>query len=540
MIQTETQIGWQDYLAIVLRRRTYFLIPCLAIVLVAMVWGMFLPKIYRAETIMLVQDQNVTNPLISGLAVSTPVGERLRTLKEELLGWTSLSRLVTELKLDKHAKSPIAFETLVKRLQNDINVRMRGNDLISISYEDEDPKLAQTLVNTITNIYMDRNVEAQSAETETAIGVIEEEMKVYTKKLEDSERALREFKELYVTQMPVASQLNEQIVGLEVSLAQLLVENTEEHPTVVQVKRHIEDLKRKRNEEISRVITTALVKGTDPAIYQDLAKSLESSPAPSDDPTVRAAKEAYQAWVNRLDNNTMAPPDTSHVQVVTVTPAQAGKPLELSSDSASISLGPREEQELTRLTRDYEVHSQTYQHMQERLERAKITQRLGKIDEGAKFKILEPARLPLRPVRPNMPKIFFFSLLFGVFVGAGVAFAHVCLPSVTRSGVCGNLNPAVRHPDGANIRSRVERQPRQRLPRHVPDPDVVLLIGDTDRHPRAVGREPCTLIGARRRRDRRLPALPVDPHQRPRRHTPLTRHVHQRSRPRHRRVHRSG
>ena len=434
MLQTDTQIGWQDYLAIIGRRRLFFILPCTIIVIGTMMVGMVLPKIYRAETILLVEDQNVINPLIQGLAVSTPVAERLRTLREELLSWTSLSRLVHELKLDEDAKSPSAFERLIKRLQQDIHVRMRGSDLVMISYEDRDPKLAQTLVNTITKVYTDRNIESQSAEAETAISFIESEMTVYKKALEDAERALREFKELYVMQMPVANQLNEQIVDREVKLAQLLIENTEAHPTVVEMRRQIEELKRHRNNEIKRVITTALSKGADPTIYQDLATALNEPLNPDEDakrnPTIRAAKEAYRAWVERLDT-TLAKQNEQpipQVQVVTTTKdpnstTGGGGGVEIiGSSTSSLSLGPREEQELARLTRDYDVHSKTYQQMQERLERAKITQRLGDSDEGTKFKMLEPARLPLHPVRPNLAKFFIFALFLGSLVGAGIAF----------------------------------------------------------------------------------------------------------------------
>lgn len=430
MIPAEMQVGWQDYLAIVLRRRWVFTVPLLAIMAISLIVGMFLPKFYRAETVMLVEEQNVMNPLIRGLAVATPVGYRLRTLREELLGWSSLSRLVHELKLDSHARSPLAFEQLIKRLQRDISVRMRGNNLIVISYEDQDPKLAQTIVNTITNIYMDRNVESQSAEAETAISFIQSEMDVYKTKLENAERALREFKELYAMQMPVATQLNDQIVELEVALARMLVENTELHPTVIQVRRHIQDLKEKRNAELKRVIVQAMARGSDPKIFEDFVAALDqpTTSGTGDDPKVRAAKEAYQAWVGRLDNsiatqagNGAAAPQ---VQVVAAAPAdgQPGAMPVVAGSMPLLSLAPREEQELARLTRDYEVYSGTYQHMQQRLERAKVTQRLGESDEGTKFKILEPARLPLRPVRPNLVKIFFFSLLLGAFVGAGCAF----------------------------------------------------------------------------------------------------------------------
>lgn len=425
MIQSETQIGWQDYLAIILRRRWFFAVPCIAIIVVSLIVGLFLQKIYRADTILMVQDQQVINPLIAGLAVSTPVGERMRVLREELLSWSSLSRLAHEMEMDRPAKHPYQFEQLIKRLQKNIIVGMRGRDLVMISYEDPNPELAQRLVNTITSIYLDRNVESQSAEAGTAISFLESELAVYQKTLEGVERALREFKELYVMQMPVATQLNEQVVRMEVSLAQLLVENTEQHPTVFQLRRQIEDLKNTRNQEIRRVIATALAKGADPKIYEDLAQALGEplGDAESSDPSIRAGRDAYQAWVKRMDSPVEPTPTTSPVGVVASPDGKTATTLQvMGSGSASVSLAPREEQELARLTRDYDVHSRTYQHMQERLQLAKVTQRLGESDEGTKFKILEPARLPLKPVRPDMVKIFFLSLLLGMFVGVGVAF----------------------------------------------------------------------------------------------------------------------
>ena len=429
MYQSETRVGWQDYLAIILRRRWFFVVPCAVVVALSLIVGMILPKVYRAETILMIQDQQVINPLIEGLAVSTPVGERLRTLREEILSWTSLSRLARELKLDKDATSPLAFEKMIKRLQSTIDVRMRGLDLVTVSYEDHDPVLSQMLVNTITTIYMQRNQESETAETGTAIQFIESEMAVYKKKLEDAEHALRDFKELYVMQMPVANQINEEVVNLEVQLAQLLVENTDAHPTVIQVRRHVDDLKKKRNEEIRRVIVAALAKGSDPRIYEDMAHALdEPAGGPDDkDPALRSAKEAYRAWVERLDSS-LAGGQAAPTQVQIVTSqgggaaGGAGSVGVIGTGNASISLGPREEQELARLTRDYNVYSETYQHMQQRLERAKVTQRLGESDEGSKFKVLEPARLPLRPARPDLAKIFIFSLLLGIFLGAGVAF----------------------------------------------------------------------------------------------------------------------
>ena len=60
--------------------------------------------------------------------------------------------------------------------------------------------------------------------------------------------------------------------------------------------------------------------------------------------------------------------------------------------------------------------------MQRRLERARITQRLGESDESTKFKVIEPARLPFKPVSPNLWLIFTSSLAAGVGVGICAVF----------------------------------------------------------------------------------------------------------------------
>ena len=466
MSQMPAQIGWQDYLAIILRRRWYFLLPCVGIVALALLVGFVMPRVYRAETVILAQEPNIMNPLINGLAVSTPVGERLRTLREEILGWTSLSRLVHELKLDRRTKNPVAFERRIKDLQQQIEVNLRGRDLIRISYEDTDPKLAQQVVNTISTIFLERNLASQASETDTAINFLNHELDGYKKKLEDSERTLRDFKELYATDMPVATELNAQIVQLQVQLAQLLIENTEEHPTVIETRRRVQELKERRNAEVKRFIATAVARGQDPGLSQDVLRVLDApSTQTSTDPKVRMAQEAYQAWVNRLDHPVPATSGGAP-QIAVIGQGEQGPRVEVvGAGPDTITMAPWQEQELKRLTRDYDVNASTYQHLQQRFEQAKITQRLGESDEGLKFKVLEPARLPLKPVKPNLIKISAFAFLLGLIVGVGTAFTAEYLDQSFQAAedaqavlgipVLGSISTIVTEQDLANRRERM-------------------------------------------------------------------------------------
>ena len=443
--QGSRELLWQDYVAVLVRRRWWFAIPCAVIVGVTMLVGLCLPKIYRAEAIVLVESPQIMNPLMSGVAVSTDMQQRMRVLVDQLLSWTSLGRLVKKLGLDRGIRTRGEFEGLISKLQRDIKVTFGGQgSLIRIQYDGANPHVTQDVVNTVTQVYLERNLEAETAEAETAIKFIESELTVYRHKLEESEQALREFKELHTMEMPVATQLNNQIINLEVQLAQLQVENTEEHPRVIESKRQIDELKRVRNEEIRRVIATAVTKGKNPELYRDLAQRLEAAAAPAakqaalaEDETVRSARQAYEMWVERLDSAAVKvvgqpAPTAQATQPVPAAGAQAPV-VAADAGAVALSLGPREEQELSRLQRGYDIHMRTYQEMQQRLELARITQRLGKSDEGTKFNIIEPARLPLGPVFPNLWLFCFGSLAVGLIVGTTAAFGIEYLDSAFQS-----------------------------------------------------------------------------------------------------------
>lgn len=441
--QQGRELLWQDYVAVLVRRRWWFTIPCATIVGITMLVGLSLPKIYRAGAIVLVENPQIMNPLMSGVAVATDVEQRMRFVVDQLLSWTSLSRLVKKLGLDRGIRTRAEFEGLITGLQRDIKVTFGGGgSLIRIKYAGPSPGLTQRVVNMVTEVYLERNLEAQTAETETAIKFIQSELTVYRQKLEEAEQALREFKELHTMEMPVATQLNNQVINLEVQLAQLLVENTEEHPRVIEVKRQIDELKRVRNGEIRRVIIAAVTKGQNPEIYRDLAPRLETvtsgaaQAAVAEDETVRTAREAYEMWVERLDNASVEVINPAHVpQPAQPVPGAVAQPPVVAADvgTVALSLGPRQEQEMSRLQRDYDIHMRTYQEMQERLELARITQRLGQSDEGTKFKIIEPARLPLAPVFPNLWLFFFGSLAVGLIVGTTAAFGIEYLDNAFQS-----------------------------------------------------------------------------------------------------------
>ncbi|MBI4387415.1 MAG: hypothetical protein HY582_00025 [Candidatus Omnitrophica bacterium] len=339
----------REYYYMLLRHKLYFFGAIFASMFIALILTFVLPKSYRAETVLLIQEEKFLNPLISGLAISPGMAERLRTLKEELLSWQRLTLLAEKLGMDKTTKNQYEYEQMIRSLRDHVSVKMKGHDIITIRFEGADPKQAQKIVQTLSDIIIQGNLASQNLEANSAIRFIEEQLEAYRTKLEKSEAELRTFQELYESTLPVASRLNDQLVNLKMQLNTLLIDNTEEHPEVIKTKQLIEDLQKQRDAQFN------------------LAK-------------------------------------------------EQGLDIDSKRYNEFTSVTPVHEQQLAKLQRNYAVNDQMYQSLLNRLETAKISQTLEQSDKGTKFFILEPARLPLKPVSPNK-----FMLLFGGFlVGLGL------------------------------------------------------------------------------------------------------------------------
>lgn len=91
---------------------------------------------------------------------------------------------------------------------------------------------------------------------------------------------------------------------------------------------------------------------------------------------------------------------------------------------------------------DIDVNKRIYQMLLERLETAKITQRLEASKEGTRYTIIEPPRLPLGPTKPNKIKVIFLGMILGGFAGTGLVFGREFLDQsfLDIEDAKGNLN----------------------------------------------------------------------------------------------------
>ena len=187
------------------------------------------------------------------------------------MSWPRIVQLVEELGLNKNKSSAQEFEALIGGIKKKIFVAMNSPDVIVISYSDQDPATAQKVVNTISDIFIRKNLTSQAEESNSATDFIRDQLDIYKKKLEVSEEAMRNFKETYGLQMPLAAQINTELARLEAELTTLLVDCTEEHPQVKELRANMKSLKEKRAQQVRLAAESANV---DAKEYIEVAESI--------------------------------------------------------------------------------------------------------------------------------------------------------------------------------------------------------------------------------------------------------------------------
>lgn len=345
----------REYYYMLLRHKLAFLLAIVVALSGATFVAVTSPKVFRAEMVLMTESESILQPLISGLAITPSAHARMRALKEQLLSWPKLSLLAEKLHLDKDAKNPVQYEAMINNLRETIAIKTRGNGILSISYEGGDPVKAQEVVKTLGTIIVDGSITSTNLQANSAILFLEEQTDAYRKKLEESEKKLRQFQEIYNYTLPLATRMNEQLVSLKMELQNLLIQNTELHPRVIQVRQLIEQTEQQRNEHFK------------------------------------------MAQASGIDINA-------------------------EEYTEMISSAPLQQQMMSKLRREYNVNNSLFQRLLSKLETAKLSQTLEESDKGLKFRVLEPARLPLKPVKPNKPLIMIAGILAGMGLGAGLVW----------------------------------------------------------------------------------------------------------------------
>ncbi|HEX3204204.1 MAG TPA: Wzz/FepE/Etk N-terminal domain-containing protein, partial [Nitrospiraceae bacterium] len=200
-----------DYLEVLKRRKWILVIWLVVGLLGAGITFLVMPKVYRSNTLILVESQKVPTDYIKPMAVDS-IESRIITIQQQILSRTLLQKIIEEYSLypDELRRQPI--EDVVDLMRRDIKIttvddRMHRNiQAFTISYDGYDPLLVMQVTNKLAAMFIGENLKVREQLVEGTSEFLDQELRRVKERLDLQEAEISRYKQKYVGQLPQQSE----------------------------------------------------------------------------------------------------------------------------------------------------------------------------------------------------------------------------------------------------------------------------------------------------------------------------------------------
>jgi succinoglycan biosynthesis transport protein ExoP len=458
--QNSEPLDMQRYLDVARRRYPHFLIAVFLGWVVA--WGAswILPPSYKSGTLILVEEPTMPKDYVTP-NINENLQDRLQNMTQQILSRTRLLRIIDQLNLYARSHSLITADEKVERMRKDIQielVRDPGNEItaFNVYYSARDPHVAQRVTSELTNLFIDENLEIRQQQSENTTNFLEGQLETARQSLAEQEAKVREFKGDHVGELPSQQASNLQILNgmqsqlqneqealnaaqqqrvylqalisqyrtlqgsartadgtptglpaidkeldrLKAQLADLSSQYTDQYPDIRNLKAQIAKTEKMRDELVAEL------------------KKKSNRSKQSDDNTVTADPSDLSQNSPMLQLQGQV--QSNQVEIKNREEAISGLKAKINDYQARLNEEPMREQQLADLTRGYDQSKANYDDLLRKKNESKMATSMEHLQQGERFRMLDPANLPLKPDFPNRVKFCGMGLAIGLALGVVV------------------------------------------------------------------------------------------------------------------------
>jgi succinoglycan biosynthesis transport protein ExoP len=436
---------FRHFLHAPLRRPLLVLGPWLGIILLSAAALMVLPKKYMSTALVLVESEKVPESFIPKVA-TRDTSVRLEAVRPEILSRTRLERVLAETQPYPEIGSSTAA---VDKMRGATFISLSGSDGFVITFYHRDPLKAQEVTDRLARLFIEETIKSREQQVEGAVDFLVTQVNDARKELETKDAALRRYKEEHMGKLP--SQLEANLATMEI--LQREMQTVEESLLFA----------REKQEAMARGVgrtasgAPAAAAGPEAAELAELNRQLAAlrtryTDAHPDVESLRSRIERVRARLAEARAEAPADPGEraedpsaqvtreqmtrANLEVARLEERQRDVQRRIAAVRMNVDETPRTEQELATLTRDYEKLNDNYTTLLSKQLEAQMSGRLEQRWKGERFRMLDPASLPEKPVFPNARIFLALGTILGLLVGLGAALTAEYLdPTVKDSEV---------------------------------------------------------------------------------------------------------
>lgn len=433
------------YLDIALRRKYWIIIPFLLSALGGFSYFLIAPKIYEAQTLILVQPQRVPESFVQSI-VSTSVEDRLRTITQQVTSRTNLEKITKEYYSAAELNHFLDVDSMVTALRGKISINVTGGNrghetsTFTIVFRDENPETVMKVTNALASNFITENLKIREAQALGTSSFLADELEAVKKRLVDKEEELKTYREKYMGALPEHLDTNLTILQrLQGKLDQLHSNLRDAENRKIVVQAQITEQSPNRSELIISS-TGGVREGTDIKSLRNQLASLEAKYTSKHPDIIRLKETIANLEHERLESKGNPASTDKASTLQEANPIVLGQLRDIENEIASfkneiqktlsqisayerkVEETPKREQELLSLNRDYGNLRELYSSLLNRKLEAQIAVSMEKKQKGEQFMVIDPAKVPTRPVKPDIRKVLLLTLFLGLGMGCGLAY----------------------------------------------------------------------------------------------------------------------
>ncbi len=474
----ERQIDLREFWQVISRRKWLLILPLLLITGVSYAGSHLMSPLYKSSAVILTSQSS----LISGeLARMIPgkFGDNYRKNERQInremnetrglvTSGVNLTKMISRLGLDDDPgvlqnavelksnvpdvpASELVYRALIEDLRKHIEVSFISENMIRITAEHHDPIMARDLAQTIAEVYVDEKMRADLLAVRRNLEFSNTQAQIYKKELREKEEKLAEFKSNY-QKLTIDRGLTtrENLKDIESELDRIkLVDKVEANDRLnflenQLISRGIDpaDIKTTPELDIKRRIlmerTTNLAELMEKYTWRDpkvnlqrrsIDVSIDSIAIMIDSITVGRYDSMNQENLELISNYML-----TEIQLDYYIHKQNRLERSKENIKTSFSTGPDAEIQLATLEKEVDRAKAWYDNFLENYTGSQLAMEVYREEAENRYKIIEPAFVPIYPFYPDRLKITLMGLALGLLMGVGaVILAEMTDYSVKRA-----------------------------------------------------------------------------------------------------------
>jgi polysaccharide chain length determinant protein (PEP-CTERM system associated) len=445
----------REYLLILSRNK--WIISGFIAVSLAMAWAYCLiaTKYYQSETLIIAEDRKGIQGVTANDDLRENFDQRLFLIQRQIKNQDFLGEIAREFNLyeagldqegEAAAFAELLKNTQVQRVKTDEVGNFSGRSLVeafTVSFMHQVPGTAMQVTAAIADRFIEDNTREREREVEGAAEFLDAELRWMKVELEKKEEVISSFKKGRMGELPQQTDSNlraldrtqgeitasteslqrhsDKLLMLEKALYEYRTSGQRSSAFMIPRTMEPDPLFRKLRELKEKLVILQgefLDSYPEVGLTREEIKKVEKELTQAYGPdAINPGNSSHDPYIQELEK--LKSDEQSEIALLkkrlNVLHA-AKKDLE-----SRLERTPQVEQELLVLERDYTNMKANYAMLLDKRLNTRVAENMEKRQQGGKFRILDHANFPRKPVIPNMPRVLVLGLLFGCVFGAGVS-----------------------------------------------------------------------------------------------------------------------